>query len=55
MDAVVTALTTAVTPTAVYGVVADIIPWVGALILVSLGLTFLRRGVKGASKGKAKF
>lgn len=55
MEAVITALGTAVSASTIYGVVALIIPFVGAMVLVSLGIRFLRRGVNGASKGKAKF
>jgi hypothetical protein len=55
MEAVITALTAIVTPTAIWAVVASLATFVGALVLVSLGLHFLRRSVNGASKGKAKF
>lgn len=55
MDAVITALSTGLSPAVLYGVVADLVPWLIVIVPVALGLTFLRRGVKGASKGKAKF
>jgi len=55
MDAVITALSTDINATSIWGAVEPIVPFVGVMILVSLGLTFLRRAVKGASKGKARF
>lgn len=55
MEAVITALTTAVNATSIYGVLALLVPFVGAMVLVALGIHFLRRGVKGAAKGKARF
>lgn len=55
MDAVVTAITGSVTPTAIWGQLAMVAVFVGSMILVSLGIHFLRRTVSGASKAKAKF
>jgi len=55
MDTVVTALTTVITPAAIWSIVASLAVFIGGLVLVALSLHFLRRGVNGASKGKAKF
>lgn len=55
MEAVITALTTALTPTALWGVVTPMAGLIVAMVLFSLGLTFTRRGVKGAAKGKPRF
>lgn len=55
MDAVVTALTTALTPTVLYAQIADIVPLLVILVPFALGLYFLRKVVKGSSKGKVKF
>lgn len=54
MDTFVTALSTAVTPTTIFAQLAELGAWVGSLIVVSIGLHFLRRSVSGAGKGKAK-
>lgn len=55
MDAVITALTTGLTPAVFFDTVADIIPFVVLLVPVCLGLYFLRKLVKGAGKGKVRF
>jgi hypothetical protein len=55
MDAIVTALTTALTPAVFLDTIADLVPFIVILVPVSLGLMFLRKLVKGASKGKVKF
>ena len=55
MDAVITALTTALTPSVFFGVVADLVPFIIVLVPVSLALMFLRKLIKGAGKGKVKF
>lgn len=55
MDAVVTALTTGLTPAVFFDTVADIIPFVVILVPVCLGLYFLRKLIKGAGKGKVRF
>lgn len=52
---VITALTTAISPTLIWGVVEQLVPWISLIFLVALGLYFLRRLVKGGSKGKVKF
>lgn len=55
MDAVVTALTTGITPTVIFRVVADIIPFVITMVPIALGLYLLRKLVKGAGKAKVRF
>ena len=55
MEAVVTALTTGLTPAVFFDTVADIIPFVVVLVPVCLGLYFLRKLIKGAGKGKVRF
>lgn len=54
MEAVVTAITAGVTPAVVFGQIATVAPIVVGALLVGYGLTFLRRSVGGAAKGKAK-
>lgn len=55
MDAVITALTSALTPATFFTVVAQVIPFIGVMVPVALGIFFLRKLVKGAGKGKVKF
>lgn len=55
MDAVISALTTGLTPAVFFDTVSDIIPFVIVLIPVCLGLYFLRKLIKGAGKGKVRF
>jgi len=55
MEAVIDALELVITPTALWGVVAGIIGIVGVVFLFVLGLGFVRKITKGASKGKLKF
>lgn len=55
MDAIITALTTALTPTVFLGVIADLVPFIVVLVPVALGIYFLRRLVSGAGKAKVKF
>lgn len=55
MDAVITALTTGLTPAVFFDTVADVIPFVVVLVPVCLGLYFLRKLIKGAGKGKVRF
>lgn len=55
MDAVVTELTTGLTPTVFFDIVADIVPFIIVMVPIALGLYFLRKLVKGAGKGKVKF
>lgn len=55
MTALITALNTGVTSSTIFGVVAELVPWIITLIIASLGLYELRKLVKGASKGKVRF
>ena len=55
MDAVITALTTGLTPSVFFETVAKVIPFVVILVPVCLGLYFLRKLIKGAGKGKVRF
>lgn len=55
MDAVVSALTSGLTPAVFFDTVADIIPFVVVLVPVCLGLYFLRKLIKGSGKGKVRF
>lgn len=54
MDAVITALTTGLTDTALWAVVADTVPLLLIIIPFALGMMFLRKMIKGVSKGKTK-
>lgn len=55
MEAVITKLTTGITSTTIFGVVADVMPFVITLVPIALGLYFLRKLVKGSAKGKVRF
>lgn len=55
MEAVVTALNTGITAETIFGVVADVIPFVVTMVPIALGLYLLRKAVKGAGKGKVRF
>lgn len=55
MSEIITALNAGITSETLFGTVADLMPWVITLTIASLGLYFLRKLVKGASKGKVKF
>lgn len=55
MSEIVSALNTGITSETLFGTVADLMPWIITLIIASLGLYFLRKLVKGASKGKVRF
>ena len=55
MSEIVTALNSGITSDTLFGTVADLMPWVITLTIASLGLYFLRKLVKGASKGKVRF
>lgn len=54
MDAVITALTTGLTPTVFFDIVADVVPFIIVIVPISLGLFFLRKLIKGAGKGKVR-
>lgn len=55
MEEIVTALNTGITSDTLFGTVAELMPWVITLTIAALGLYFLRKLVKGASKGKVRF
>ena len=55
MSEVVTQLNTGITSSTLFGTVSDLMPWVITLTIASLGLYFLRKLIKGASKGKVRF
>ena len=54
MAAVITALTTAVTSSTIFSVVADVMPFLAVIVPVSLGVYFLRKLIKGAGKAKVR-
>lgn len=57
MDAVISALTnstTGLTANTMFGVVADIVPFIVMIVPVALGVYFLRKLVKGAGKAKVR-
>lgn len=55
MDAIITALAAGFTADKVFAIVASLVPFILAIIPISLGLMFLRKLVKGSAKGKVKF
>lgn len=57
MDAVISALTnstTGLTAATMFGVVADIVPFIVMIVPVALGVYFLRKLIKGAGKAKVR-
>ena len=55
MSAVVTALKEGLTADAMFGVVAELVPLILAIVPVALGVYFLRKLVKGAGQAKLRF
>lgn len=55
LQAVITALTTALSPATFFNLIADLMPFLTVMVPVALGLMFLRKMIKGAGKGKVKF
>ena len=58
MSSVVSALTnstTGLTSANMFGVVADLVPFIVMIVPVALGVYFLRKLVKGAGKAKVRF
>lgn len=55
MENIVTQLNTGITSSTLFGTVGQLMPWVITLTIASLGLYFLRKLIKGASKGKVRF
>lgn len=57
MSAVISALTNAtsgLTASTMFGVVADLVPFIVMIVPVALGVYFLRKLVKGAGKAKVR-
>ena len=57
MTEVISALTnstTGLTASTMFGVVADIVPFIVMIVPVALGVYFLRKLVKGAGKAKVR-
>lgn len=54
MNTVVTSLTTNLASEDLWGVVGDIVPFLTIGVLFALGLYFVRKAIKGVSKGKAR-
>ena len=55
MEEIITQLNTGITSDTLFGTVGELMPWVITMTIACLGLYFLRKLVKGASKGKVKF
>ena len=58
MSSVISALTNSTTglnATTMFGVVADLVPFIVMIVPVALGVYFLRKLVKGAGKAKVRF
>lgn len=55
MEALITSLTTTLTVDTFFGVVTKIIPFLGVMVPVALGVYFLRKLVTGAGKAKVRF
>lgn len=55
MEGIISQLTTGITAATLFDTLGDVMPFVITMIPFALALTFLRKLVKGASKGKVKF
>lgn len=58
MSSVISALTnstTGLTANTMFGVVADLVPFIVMIVPVALGVYFLRKLVKGSGKAKVRF
>ena len=58
MSSVISALTnpsTGLSASTMFGVVADLVPFIVMIVPVALGVYFLRKLVKGTGKAKVKF
>lgn len=58
MTSVISALTnatTGLTASTMFGVVAELVPFIVMIIPVALGVYFLRKLIKGAGKAKVRF
>lgn len=57
MDTVISALTnssTGLSASTMFGVVADLVPFIVMIVPVALGVYFLRKLIKGAGKAKVR-
>lgn len=54
MSEVISALTTGITAESIFGVVADIVPFIVTMVPIALGVYFLRKLIKGAGKAKVR-
>lgn len=54
MTNAVAALSNTVSSDALWGTFGECVPYIGIVVLVALGFYFIRRMIKGVSKGKAK-
>lgn len=52
MENVVTELTTSLSPSAVWGVIGSVVPFMASLVLVGLGFYLIKRAMKKVQKGK---
>lgn len=58
MTSVISALTnssTGLTANTMFGVVAELVPFIVMIVPVALGVYFLRKLIKGAGKAKVRF
>lgn len=54
MENAITALNTTVSPSSLWGVFTEAIPFVGTVVIVGFGFYIVRKMIKGVSKGKAR-
>lgn len=55
MAGIVSQLTTGLSADKLLAVIGEVMPFVILMVPIALGLYFLRKAVKGASKGKVRF
>lgn len=55
MEGIITALSTGLSADNLLAVVAELVPFIIVIVPACLGIYFLRKLVKGASKAKVKF
>lgn len=55
MSGIVSQLTQGITPSTIFAVVSDVMPFVITMIPIALGLYILRRVIKKSSKAKVGF
>ena len=54
MEAAISALNSAVTADALWGVFTTALPFIGTVVVVAFGFYIIRKLIKGVSKGKAR-